>query len=205
MPDGGEVRTEAPDVDLLRRIVTVSRPAVRTAGKTLYRQPKAHKTRTVSLPRFLVEDLATQGAGKSPEDLLFGPIDSSNFRSRTWDPALRQAGVERLRIHDLRHTAASLAIEAGANVKGVQRMLGHASAAITLDVYADLFDGHLEAVASALDAARTKALGARLGPDASSVAPMRAPRNTITAGQNEWGGWGSNPRPTDYESAALTG
>jgi len=58
----------------------------------------------------------------------------------------------RLTLHDLRHTAASLAVPAGANVKSVQRMLGHASAAVTLDVYADLFDDDLDAVAVALDA-----------------------------------------------------
>ena len=52
-------------------------------------------------------------------------------------------------IHDLRHTAASLAISAGANVKAVQRMLGHKSAAMTLDVYADLFDDDLTAVSDA--------------------------------------------------------
>ncbi|MBG6060173.1 integrase [Cryobacterium sp. MP_M3] len=60
-----------------------------------------------------------------------------------------------LTLHDLRHTAASLAVSAGANVKAVQRMLGHASAAMTLDVYADLFDDDLDAVAVALDQART--------------------------------------------------
>ena len=49
----------------------------------------------------------------------------------------------KLTVHDLRHTAASLAVSAGANVKAVQRMLGHASAAMTLDVYADLFDDDL--------------------------------------------------------------
>jgi integrase len=58
--------------------------------------------------------------------------------------------------HDLRHTAASLAVSAGANVKAVQRMLGHASAAMTLDVYADLFDDDLDAVALALDAAHAQ-------------------------------------------------
>ena len=58
--------------------------------------------------------------------------------------------------HDLRHTAASLAVSAGANVKAVQRMLDHASAAMTLDVYADLFDDDLEAVATALDQARAR-------------------------------------------------
>ena len=56
--------------------------------------------------------------------------------------------------HDMRHAAASLAISSGANVKAVQRMLGHKSAAMTLDTYADLFDSDLDAVADALDAAQ---------------------------------------------------
>ena len=54
-------------------------------------------------------------------------------------------------VHDLRHTAASLMVQSGANVKTVQRTLGHASAAMTLDVYADLFDSELDAVASNID------------------------------------------------------
>jgi integrase len=53
----------------------------------------------------------------------------------------------------LRHTAASLAVSAGANVKAVQRMLGHAKASMTLDVYADLFDVDLDSVADSLDVA----------------------------------------------------
>jgi integrase len=56
-------------------------------------------------------------------------------------------------VRALRHTAASLAISAGANVKVVQRMLGHPSAAMTLDVYADLFDDDLDTVADRLEAA----------------------------------------------------
>jgi len=64
-------------------------------------------------------------------------------------------GIPAITPHDLRHTAASLAVSSGAHVKAVQRMLGHASAAMTLDVYADLFDDDLEAVAQAMSAART--------------------------------------------------
>ncbi|WP_405372454.1 MULTISPECIES: tyrosine-type recombinase/integrase [unclassified Microbacterium] len=63
----------------------------------------------------------------------------------------------RVTPYDLRHTAASLAISAGANVKAVQRMLGHASAAMTLDTYADLFDDDLDNVADALDRATENA------------------------------------------------
>ena len=54
--------------------------------------------------------------------------------------------------HDLRHTAASLAISVGANVKAVQRMLGHASAAMTLDIYAGLLPDDLDEVGARLDA-----------------------------------------------------
>ena len=69
--------------------------------------------------------------------------------------AVERAEVQTITPHDLRHTAASLAVSAGANVKAVQKMLGHASAAMTLDIYADLFDDDLEAVATALDQARS--------------------------------------------------
>ncbi len=67
----------------------------------------------------------------------------------------------RVTPHSLRHTAASLAVSAGANVKAVQRMLGHASAAMTLDVYSDLFDDDLNSVAVALDRARSKVNGSK--------------------------------------------
>jgi len=74
-----------------------------------------------------------------------------NWRVRVFDPARDAVGLRELTPHDLRHTAASLAIASGANVKAVQRMLGHASAAMTLDVYAGLFSDDLDAVADALD------------------------------------------------------
>ncbi|WP_308188602.1 tyrosine-type recombinase/integrase [Nocardia spumae] len=61
---------------------------------------------------------------------------------------------------DLRHTAASLAISAGANPKAVQLMLGHKSAAMTLDTYADLFPDDLEVVADRLDEAARAAIEA---------------------------------------------
>ncbi len=82
--------------------------------------------------------------------------------------------------HELRHTAASLAVSSGANVKAVQRMLGHASAALTLDTYADLFDDDLDAVADRLDDAARHVRGGladflrtgdRNGPDGGPYEP----------------------------------
>jgi integrase len=75
------------------------------------------------------------------------------FRRAGFDRAATAVGLEGLVPHELRHTAASLAVSSGANVKAVQRMLGHASAAMTLDTYADLFDEDLDAVAERLDLA----------------------------------------------------
>jgi hypothetical protein len=77
----------------------------------------------------------------------------------------------KLTIHDLGHTAASLAISAGANVKAVQRMLGHASAAMTLDTYADLFEDDLDAVASALDQARASSVAVEMQSRAGQPSP----------------------------------
>ncbi|HEY2447203.1 MAG TPA: tyrosine-type recombinase/integrase, partial [Mycobacterium sp.] len=63
-----------------------------------------------------------------------------------------RAKVQTVTPHDLRHTCASLAISAGANVLAVSRMLGHKDPSVTLRIYADLFDSDLDAVAVNLDA-----------------------------------------------------
>src|SRR4051794_24130767 len=75
-------------------------------------------------------------------------------RHRVFDRAAAAAGLRGLTPHELRHTAASLAVAAGANVKAVQRMLGHLSAAMTLDVYAGLFGDDLDELADGLDRLR---------------------------------------------------
>jgi integrase len=64
---------------------------------------------------------------------------------------VRRAKVQSITPHDLRHTCASISISKGVNVLALSRMLGHKSAKITLDTYADLFDTDLDAVAETLD------------------------------------------------------
>jgi len=112
----------------------------------------------VPIPRFLVDELAAHVAGKRRDDLVFtapngGPLRNTNFRSRVFQPAAESVGLAGVTPHDLRHTAASLAVAAVANVKAVQRMLGRASASMTLYVYAGLFGDDLDAVARRLDEA----------------------------------------------------
>jgi integrase len=111
----------------------------------------------VPIPRVLIDDLAAQVAGNDRDDLVFttstgAPLRNRNARRPWFDEAAAAIGKPGLTPRELRHTAASLAVSAGANVKAVQAMLGHASAAMTLDTYADLFDDDLGAVADRLDA-----------------------------------------------------
>lgn len=89
------------------------------------------------------------------------------YRVGWFDAAAEAVGIKGLTPHELRHTATSLAVSAGANVKAVQRMLGHASAAVTLDVYADLFDDDLDGVATALNLAAMQSDVANLLPKAA--------------------------------------
>ena len=63
------------------------------------------------------------------------------------------------KLHELRHTAASLAIQAGANIKALQNMLGHESAGLTLDRYGHLYGSDVEAVGVAINALLTRDCG----------------------------------------------
>ncbi len=97
------------------------------------------------------------------------------FRRGWFDRAATSVGLEGLTPHELRHAAASLAISTGANVKAVQRMLGRASAAVTLDVYSDLFDTDLDAVSAALDRMLTQQFVAVPSPRSGSTGQNEGP------------------------------
>ncbi len=146
------------DVDFLRRRVELRRNAVKVGSKFVVGTLKTHKNRSVALPAFVIDEVARSCTCKGRDELVWpsprgGYISGPSLWKTSWlavavarcqraDPTF-----PRVTPHDLRHTAASLAISAGANPKVVQRMLGHASAAMTLDVYADLFESDLESVA----------------------------------------------------------
>src|SRR6516165_8537887 len=148
------------DVDFLRRRIHLHRNAVVIGKQTWLGTLKSGKNRTVALPSFVTDALALTAEGKGRDELLWPSATGSYLAP----PAARESWLSgavarcqavdptstRVTAHALRHTAASLAISAGANVKVVQRMLGHSSAAMTLDVYADLFDDDLTAVAEKL-------------------------------------------------------
>jgi len=90
-------------------------------------------------------ETARKGWGKPPEYLFYneagGPLDDSHLRNRIFYKVLEKAKMRRIRIHDLRHTYASLRLGAGHNIKDIQEQLGHHSVAFTLDVYGHLMKG----------------------------------------------------------------
>jgi integrase len=150
-------------VDLVRGRLHVSESVTElNGGRLVWGETKSYEARSVPIPRFLCNELTPHLAGRSGRDLLFTTVNGEVLRNRnarrSWfDRSVTAIGQPGLTPHELRHTAASLAVSAGANVKAVQRMLGHASAAMTLDIYADLFDSDLDAVADRLDETRSAA------------------------------------------------
>ena len=160
---GEAIGLRVKHLDLLRKKLMVVENAVQVNMRIVVDTPKGHDARSVPIPKFLVDELAHQCAGKRSDDLVFPGREGRHlFRSVSFTgwftKAVEKAELPRITPHDLRHTAASLAVSAGVNVKALQRMLGHKSAAMTLDTYADLFDDDLNAVAPALDKARKSAL-----------------------------------------------
>jgi integrase len=158
-------------LDMLRRRFLIEENAVQVGSVIEVGTPKNHKKRTVPFPKFLGERLARQCEGKGRDALVFPGENGHHLRlarvhedNMSWFAgAVKRAGIPRITPHDLRHSAASFAVSAGANVKAVQKMLGHSSAAMTLDVYADLFDGDLDSVSDALDNAVSLASVGKVG------------------------------------------
>lgn len=154
---GEAVALRVGAVSVERRRVRVRESATEVGGKLIFGAPKTHETRVVIVPGFVMDRLARRLDGKPPETLVFtapqgGPLRVSNFRRSVWQPAVAAAGLPAdLVPHDLRDTAASLMISAGASIKAVQRALGHASAKMTLDTYGSLFEDDLEQLADRLE------------------------------------------------------
>lgn len=154
------------DIDFLRRRIVLHENAVTVGSTTYVGSLKSGKSRSVKLPTFVSDALAKSCEGKKRTDLIWpsasgeylGPpspnkswLSGAVQRCQNADPTF-----PRITAHALRHTAACLQISSGANAKAVQRQLGHASASMTLDTYADLFDDDLDDVADAMDTAREK-------------------------------------------------
>ena len=117
--------------------------------------------RKVPLPPSLVRELRKWklACPTGPYDLVFpnskgNPESPANLLKRGFYPALRRAGIRRIRFHGLRHTYVSSLIEYGVtNIKRLQMLLGHSSAMITLDTYTHLLPDSDDGIAAAAESA----------------------------------------------------
>lgn len=161
------------NVDRVRRRFMVEASVTEVNGELVWSDPKDHQRRSVPWPRFLDDEIDALIVGRDAADLLFpsprGDVLRVRNMRRSWfDRAARDAGVSGLTPHELRHTAASIAVSAGASVLAVQRMLGHDKPSTTLNVYSDLFDHDLDDLADRLAAAR----GQHAADNLRTIAPL---------------------------------
>ena len=154
-------------VDLLRRRLEVAEIVVEVRGTLTYGPPKTRAgRRSVPLPAFVAESLNEHfiEQGVRPDGHVFtaprgGPVRLGQWRRRVWLPALREADLVPLRVHDLRHTAVALWIAAGATPTEIAARAGHTSVVTVLDRYGHLLPGSEDRVTDALDGlARTAAV-----------------------------------------------
>lgn len=156
------------DIDLDRRVVSVKGTLQRVDGQLRIVPPKTRKSRRqVELSGFAVDALRRHRAGQVQQRLLVGPewneldLVFPNVYGRPqegWHMVysrfyrlLDTAGLPRIRFHDLRHTAASLMLGRGVHPKIVSEMLGHATIAITLDLYSHVTPTMQRQAADAMD------------------------------------------------------
>ena len=143
------------DVDLKKGKLHIRHTITKVGSEYVEGVPKSWEQRDVPIPGKLAPLLKHAIRDLEPDSLVFTDADGHSIRPQSvgkkahgwWARALEAAGLEPMTCHDLRHTAASIAVSSGVNVKALQRMLGHKSAAMTLDTYADLFDSDLDMVA----------------------------------------------------------
>ncbi len=145
------------DVGLDKNTLRVARAYSEEAPRGEMSPVKDHQARTVPVPAIVSEELARFQADHKPDSLVFPsanrtPLRNRNFRRDVFDDAVDALELD-ITPHNLRDTAASLAIQAGASVVAVARLLGHESAATTLNHYAGLFPSDLDDVAKRLDIA----------------------------------------------------
>lgn len=138
------------DVDFERARIEVRAAVERVNGYYRLGPTKTHETRSVPVSPPVLELLRERIGSMSPDRLVFpgadGFLKNHEFR-KVFDPAAAKAGVGGLSPHELRHTCASLAIRSRASIKTVQRLLGHATATMTLDQYGHLYPDELDQVA----------------------------------------------------------
>ncbi len=157
-----------PDIDWDRGTISVVRSLHKNEGRWAFADTKRVRSRRVIKLQMLVFDLLRKLKGRVDDvgtatdsvfaDLIFTtargePINEEYLVKKHFKPLLREAGLPNIRLYDLRHTSATLALTVGVPPKVVSEQLGHASAAFTLDTYSHVLPHMQEEAAAKMEAA----------------------------------------------------
>jgi len=160
------LRWSAVDLDGARLRVTRSLQGI-VDGVPIFAEPKTQRSRReIHLSALAVTALRQHRAVQVEQrlrsvywenlDLVFTsehgrPLDGNNLRRRDFARLLEKAGLRPMRLHDLRHTAATLLMAEGVPVKVASEMLGHADVTTTLRIYSHVLPGMQQAAADTMD------------------------------------------------------
>jgi integrase len=155
------------DVDLEAGTLSVRRTLSETRTGPIFEQPKNGKGRSIQLTNTAAEALRTHRKRQNEERLRLSPfwedhglifpsqkgttMNAKNLTARSFKPVLERAGLPDIRLHDLRHTCATLLLFKGVHPKLVHELLGHATIAITLDTYSHVLQGMGNQTATAME------------------------------------------------------
>ncbi len=159
------------DVDMERGTLQVRRILSTANGKGfVFTEPKtARSRRSIKLPALVLASLKRHRKAQLEERMSFSgeyfdhglvfaslngnPVHRQSLTARSFKPLLESAGLPSIRFHDLRHTCATILLQAGKHPKYVQELLGHATISITLDTYSHVIEGMEGGLGDALDEA----------------------------------------------------
>lgn len=141
------------DVDFEKRTINITKSYQRMSGRDVVTEPKTPKSkRIITIPQFLAVDLqdyVSSMYGAQGEDRLF-PI-TKYFLEHEMQRGIKQSGVKRIRIHDIRHSHASMLVEMGFSPLEIANRLGHEKIETTLNTYSHLYPNKQEQLADRLD------------------------------------------------------
>src|SRR5262249_40544705 len=173
MREGELLGLQWDDIDWQRNLVDLRRTVAFRKKTLIVNAPKSGKLRTIDAPASLVARLRELRSIRQAEAVVAGvepspwvfpsvtdlakPLNDAWFRDRVWRPLLEKAEVRHVRVHDARHTYASLMLRRGVPVAYVSRQFGHSSIQVTVDLYGHFIPGadrhHVEGLAEAIETA----------------------------------------------------
>ena len=188
MREGEMLGLRWEDIDWQRHLIDLRRTVAFRQHRLIVNTPKSGKLRTIDIPAALTAGLRELRSIREAQAVVDGaamshwifcsatdpekPLNDAWFRDRVWRPLLERADVRHVRVHDARHTYASLMLRRGVPIAYLSKQLGHSSIQVTVDLYGHFIPGadrhHVEALAETIEEAGRQLDATQPQPDPAS-------------------------------------